>query len=147
MMLVFAGSLITGCSKEKENEVVAPSGDGTKLVVSVLGVADVEEILPSDAKANAAGRAAVKNDEVMPNKMVNTKGFDALLEVERNAIPASKVVMIGSNASSAGTGQRAAAVPTGVKYRLFLYKSDGTFYSSTLLTSGQAVQIPVDVST
>ena len=147
MMFLFAGTLITGCYKEKEAEVVAPTGDGNMLVVSVLGVADVEEILPTDAKANAAGRAAVKDDELMPNKMVNTKGFDALLEVERNAIPASKVVMIGSKASSAGTGQRAAAVPAGVKYRLFLYKSDGSFYSSTLLTSGQAVKIPVDVST
>ena len=147
IMLIFAGAVFTGCSKDKEADVVAPAGDGSKLMVSVVGVADLEELSANTKMAGAALKSTVKTDDVMPSKMLSMNGFDALMEVERNAIPASKLVITGKKSNTAAAGLRAESVATGVKYRLFLYKADGTFVSSTLLTSGSAQPITVETST
>jgi len=147
IMLIFAGAVFTGCSKDKEADVVAPAGDGSKLMVSVVGVADLEELSVNTKMAGAALKSTVKTDDVMPSKMLSMNGFDALMEVERNAIPASKLVITDKKSNTAAAGLRAEAVATGVKYRLFLYKADGTFVSSTLLTSGSAQPITVETST
>lgn len=147
IMLIFAGAVFTGCSKDKEADVVAPAGDGSKLMVSVVGVADLEELSVNTKMAGAALKSTVKTDDVMPSKMLSMNGFDALMEVERNAIPASKLVIMDKKSNTAAAGLRAEAVATGVKYRLFLYKADGTFVSSTLLTSGSAQPITVETST
>jgi hypothetical protein len=147
IMLICAGAVFTGCSKDKEADVVAPAGDGSKLMVSVVGVADLEALSASTKMASAALKSTVKADDVMPSKMLSMNGFDALMEVERNAIPASKLVITDKESNTAAAGLRAEAVTAGVKYRLFLYKADGTFVSSTLMSSGSAQPITVETST
>jgi hypothetical protein len=143
-LLIVAGQLMSGCSKDKEADVVVP-GDGTNLSVSVLGVTDEEELAPSELKANAAGRAAVKQSAVLPGKIQAFKDFDAQTTLERNTL--GKKISISSTGKGTSNGLMAAAVAVDVKYLLVLYKADGTFVSSTVMSSGTATNVKVQTST
>lgn len=146
-LLICSAQLLPGCSKDKQAEIMKPAGDGTQLVVSVLGVTDADETTPSGLKANAAIKPAIKQSAVLPNKMLSFKDFDAVLEVERNVAGNSKVLIKDASQKNAGAGLLAAAVAEGVVYRLMLYKADGKFVSSTLLTSGKPAQLRVETGT
>jgi len=146
MLLICAGTFLTGCSKDKEAGTTPTGSEAPgKLVVSVLGVADVEDITPAEQKANAAGKLTIKQDEVLSSKVISFKGFDAVVDLQRNTLGGAKLAIKGLGKGSGNVaGQMAAAVANGVKYRLLLYKRDGSFYSSTVLTSGQAATVTVE---
>lgn len=144
ILLVCAGQLFTGCSKDKADDL---PGEGAKLdgkiSVKVMGIEEGEGISLSSPKASAVNRSgaqAAKGSTAA--KMVSFSAFDAVVSVEKEVLNQTNLVGDVSR-KSASPELLAAAMAPDVKYRLLLYKKDGTFVSSTLLTSGTAGQVDV----
>lgn len=143
VLLVCMGQLLVSCSKKKD-EIQMDPADIRKLTVSVLGITDEGEVSSIAAKASSAVKSLGKENAELPSKILHFEGFDAQVSVEPDVANTFKV-SIGSNRIKGITGTElmAAAVANGVKYRLLLYEEDGTFASSTLLTSGIAGEVDV----
>lgn len=72
-------------------------------------------------------------------------GFDATVEVDHKLQPKGRRAILKSGSkNSKGKSLYGALMDPGVKYRLFLYKADNTFVSSTVLTSDIAATIGVE---
>lgn len=134
--------LIVGCSKENAPE--NPLGDGTKIIVNVMGITDMTEV-PAKLNASAGDVPTVKSGEIMPKEMINFEAFDAQVSLTKDELK-MKPVSIGERVtSSLGSGQlMAAAMEPGVTYRLVIYDaSDNTVLSSTELVSGTPGEVNV----
>lgn len=143
VLALFATQILISCSKENGTEKVVTQG--TKLIVNVLGITDITEVSAVKLKANTEGKALVKQGDIMPKEMISFKGFDAQVSLEKDDLRTTNVSIGDRVTSSLGSGQlMAAAMKTGVKYRLLIYKIDGTFVSSTQLLSGTAGEVYVE---
>lgn len=137
-ILALGTTFTTSCSKSEDTaEIVATQG--TKLVINVSGIADEQSSIKQKSSVARTIPTVVSYNE-----------FDATVSVD-NQVPASALTRATSNFrnSSLSTinGSKAASIEEGVKYRLFLFKADGSLESSTLLTSGTAGSIAVTPGT
>lgn len=130
--------LLTGCSKDNDEEQVL--ADGSLISVSVLGVTDDENISSLNSKTTSSTKFAV-NPEASSVKLLRFKGFDASVSVEQEGVKKRKVSIKNAGKALSVSELMTAAVSPGIKYRLLLYKADGTFVSSTSLTSGTPGQV------
>ncbi|MBE8713843.1 hypothetical protein [Sphingobacterium hungaricum] len=140
ILALFFGTtlLFFSCAKEFGN---GETGNG-KLKVKVLGVTDMNDISKSAFTASVQSNAKPSKTNSTENDLIAFDAFDALVTVEKDQIKKSRV-SIGEGVQGVSSGLMAAAVAPGVKYRLLLYKEDGTFVSSTALVSGQEGEVSV----
>ena len=137
--IIFIGvaQLLSGCSKDKETEAPVVLNNPDKLVIQVLGITE-DLVNTANPSASTGGQSTAKETGLTARKTTVFTGFDAVTSVERD-VQKQSGVSIGNatTGQSAANGLMAAApMLTDVSYRLLLYKTDGTFVSSTVLTSG-----------
>lgn len=148
MVFLMAGLFLESCSKGKEKSGIGEIEEGTKLIVSVLGISDLEDVPQLSLKAGPTPRETVNEKDLAVPEMVSFPAFDALYSVERETKENTKVVIGRTSKGSSKAGLRAAAMETGVKYRLLLYnKADGAFVSSSLLESGVNAAVDANIGT
>jgi hypothetical protein len=136
--IVFVGvaQLFSSCSKDKEMEGPAGSKNTDKLEIQVLGITE-DLINTANPTSNAGVTQGSRQSGLTAAKTTTFAGFDAVTSVERDVQKQSGVSIGNASAQSAANGLMAATpMLTNVSYRLLLYKTDGTFVSSTVLTSG-----------
>ena len=140
LLFLAVGLLFQGCSKDKESEIITDGGTpfNGKILVNVLGTTEDDDIPSVNVKtASVATKSGSKRSSAVQPKVLKFEGFDAMVSVERDVLKKTNVTVGNVVKGKSSTGElSAAAVAVGVKYRLMLYKKDGTFVSSTLLTSG-----------
>lgn len=142
MLALCATQLMISCSKEKEKTNLL--GDGTKLIVNVMGITDMTEVSAGKLKANAADMPAIKEGEIMPKEMVNFEAFDAQVSLSKDDLKKRPVSIGESVTSNLGSGQlMAAAMEPDVTYRLVIYDNEDTFISSTELVSGTPGEVNI----
>ncbi|WP_149524377.1 hypothetical protein [Sphingobacterium hotanense] len=130
MLTQFAAS----CNKSQDIEKVETS-DKLQLSVSIAGIQE-------NSDKSGENKAAVRNNVKPLVRSYNE--FDALVSVD-NHVEQSSSIRIHSSAAKANSGAaRAEAIGPGVKYRLFLYKNDGTFVSSTALTANSTGKVAIE---
>lgn len=135
VLLALGGSGLTSCSKESSSEQVIEV-DATKIAVNVTGITD---------EGSISTKSSTTPSKAQTPKIQSYPEFDATLSVD-NQLPASPLALATdrrNGKASVSNYLQAASMDAGVKYRLFLYKTDGTLYSSTLLTSGTAGSLTV----
>ncbi|OOG15758.1 hypothetical protein BWD42_24065 [Sphingobacterium sp. CZ-UAM] len=129
---------VTSCNKDTQNGQEVPNGKA-QVIVRIAGISDGEEI---KTKGSNRGSSAQHNLQ-----LVQSNGFDALIGVD-NQLPVSEIATADQSGIKAANGTRAASpVVTGTKYRLFLYKKNGTDYTfekSVELSAG--TETPVSVT-
>ncbi|WP_343538302.1 hypothetical protein [Sphingobacterium thalpophilum] len=129
---------VTSCNKDTQNGQEIPNGKA-QVMVRIAGISDGEDIKTKGSNRSASTRHSLQ--------LVEGNGFDALVGVD-NQLPASEIATAGQSGIRAANGTRAASpVVSGTKYRLFLYKKDGTNYTfekSVELAAG--TEAPVNVS-
>jgi len=124
LVLAMMCHFVTSCNKSQDVEHVAQGGE-TKLQVTVAGIQQM-----------SSGSAEKKAVATESKPLVRTyKEFDAVVALNDNVQSNSHIRINGKSATSASSAAKAAAIGSNVAYRLFLYKADGTFVSSTLLNS------------
>ncbi len=131
--VILCAHVFASCSKDKKQE--SDLSADANISVSILGVTDMEETPSADA-LKLSTIAANAGSETAKPKIQSFDGFDAILSVEKGSADLKKVSIGNSGKGLPGNSLMAAAVPNGVKYRLLLYRQDGTFVSSTQMTSG-----------
>lgn len=129
---------VTSCNKDTQNGQEIPNGKA-QVMVRIAGISDGEDIKTKGSNRSASTRHSLQ--------LVEGNGFDALVGVD-NQLPASEIATAGQSGIRAANGTRAASpVVSGTKYRLFLYKKDGTNYTfekSVELAAG--TEAPVNVT-
>ena len=140
--VIFLGTayfLLVGCSKQMNADDAIPKK--TKISVRVDGIDESIKNAQGEAKASAASKE-VSAKEVAE---LHFAGFDASLSVDHELGTAGGRKMIKSSSRKGASKQvMGAAMDPGVKYRLYLYKADNSFVSSTELTSDVPAEIEVD---
>ena len=152
ILFIGVAQLFSSCSKDKENE--APDGglkNTDKLEIQVLGITEdlVTTANPTSSiavQSSGATKSIVKQSGVTAPKTLVFGGFDAVTSVVRDVQKQSNVSIGGVAKGQTSANGLMAATPllTNVSYRLLLYKADGTFVSSTVLTSGVAGFVDVE---
>jgi len=143
VILATSGMLVTSCSKDKNAAVEqTDEHEGTNLVLSINGI-------------NEGSNSSIKQASSTTGKTkLNVKSYadvDVVTSVDNNVpfTAASGITVKNSSsgqATAANTSLRAAALPSGVTYRLYLLSSDGSqVISSQQFTVGETV-ITVPVS-
>src|SRR5690606_5037397 len=84
VLALCATTLIVGCSKKDEPKDLF--GDGTKLIVNVMGITDLTEVEASKLKASAADMPTIKGGEIMPKEMINFEAFDAQVSLTKDEL-------------------------------------------------------------
>ena len=144
MSLLALGTVATvSCSKSDSKQEIIDE-QGTKLIVKVSGIADEQSSINTKGSITAATTKAPK--------IVTYPEFDATVSID-NELPASPIAKItqggnfnlSSNISSSGA--KAENMTNLVKYRLFIFKQDGTFVSSESMTAGSAGSIALSPGT
>lgn len=134
LLLAFAGCFMFSCSKETGNEQL--EGPEVQLSVSFAGVKEspIQETGP---------KASSKREHKTPS-LLNYGDYDAELRVDnRFEVPlVQRGLRTSGVSSSRSDANRAAAIPPGIKYRLFLFQS-GVLKSSTELESGGTANVAV----
>lgn len=138
VLLISLAQFLVSCSKQNE-EVPLDNADILKLTISVLGITEEGEVSLIAAKTSSG----MKENVGLQSKVLAFEGFDAQVSVEPDIAETFKVSIGNGMNGGKGTELMAAAVANGVKYRLLLYEENGTFASSTLLTSGVVGEVDV----
>lgn len=138
ILLIGVAQFFSSCSKDKDNEAPGGGSNGTdKLEIQVLGITEdlVNTLNPT---ASVATRSVARQSGLTAPKTTVFAGFDAVTSVERDVQKQSNVSIGNTAGAQTAANGLLAATPmaTNVSYRLLLYKTDGTFVSSTVLTSG-----------
>ncbi|MEI2275575.1 hypothetical protein OHD16_25865 [Sphingobacterium sp. ML3W] len=128
---------VTSCSKDNQNGQEVPDGKN-QIIVRIAGISDGEEV-----KTKGSNRTSSAQHNL---QLVQGNGFDALIGVD-NQLPVTEIATAGQSGIKAASGTRAASpVASGTKYRLFLYKKNGTSYNfekSVELSSGTETAVNV----
>jgi len=126
MILAMTSQFIVSCNKSQDVEQVV---DGQKLELSVTVAGIQENSTSSEKEKKSSARVAQK-------PLVRSFGeFDVAVSVDDQIETASSIRLKSSSKTGRTAGLRAEAIAPDVKFRLFLYKQDGTFVSSTVLTA------------
>ncbi len=133
LILAMVSQFVASCNKSQDIEKVE-SSDVLKLSVSISGI--------QENIANSADKKAALTGESKP-LIRSYEEFDAQVSVDNHVEKASNIRIQSSNANSNGGAARAEAIAPGVKYRLFLYKEDGTFVSSNALATNTAGSVSI----
>ncbi|WP_219226473.1 fimbrillin family protein [Pedobacter antarcticus] len=146
ILFVFAGQLFQSCSKNKaEDEVPGDTRLDGKISVKVLGIDEDDDVAVINPKGNVASKSVARETGTTPRKTIIYPGFDAVVSVERDVLKQPNIAIgnVPKGISSTSDLLAVSAMATNVKYRLLLYKTDGTFVSSTPLVSGTAGAVDV----
>lgn len=146
ILFVFAGQLFQSCSKNKaEDEVPGDTRLDGKISVKVLGIDEDDDVAVINPKGNVASKSAARETGTTPRKIITYPGFDAVVSVERDVLKQPNIAIgnVPKGISSTSDLLAVSAMANNVKYRLLLYKTDGTFVSSTPLVSGTAGAVDV----
>ncbi|KEQ28201.1 hypothetical protein N180_00760 [Pedobacter antarcticus 4BY] len=146
VLFVFAAQLFQSCSKNKaEDEVPGETRLDGKISVKVLGIDDDEGVTLINPKANVGNKSVARETGTTPRKIITYPGFDAVVSVERDVLKQPNIAIgnVPKGISTTSDLLAVSAMATDVKYRLLLYKTDGTFVSSTPLVSGTAGAVDV----
>lgn len=146
ILFVFAGQLFQSCSKNKaEDEVPGDTRLDGKISVKVLGIDEDDDVALINPKGNVANKSVARETGTTPRKTITYPGFDAVVSVERDVLKQPNIAIgnVPKGISSTSDLLAVSAMATNVKYRLLLYKTDGTFVSSTPLVSGTAGAVDV----
>ena len=143
MSLIALGTVSTSsCSKPDSKQEIIES-QGTKLIVKVSGIADEQSSITTKGSITTATKAL---------KVINYPEFDATVSVDNN-LPASPIARVaqGGNfnlsSSNSSSGAKAENLANLIKYRLFIFKQDGTFLSSESMTAGSAGSVSLEPGT
>lgn len=136
LLLAMVSQCIVGCNKNDDSSHIDQGSIG-KVTVRFGGIQELE--VGTDASNGA--KANIKRN-VKPIVQTYSE-FDAILTVEKNAQTNTLGRQRLSNASLSSRGVKAAAMENNVYYRMFLFKADGTFVSSTLLNSSTAGSLDI----
>lgn len=138
-MICSSQIVLFSCAKDVGNIEKKLSADKNKLTIRVNGI-DNQEIVTVGKKAN------VKDNSTKSIVVQNLTGeaFDAVAQVVSDRYENKVLANHRSSAIATNQGMKAAAMVDGIKYRLLLYKMDGSFQSSTLLSAGTDGQVVVD---
>lgn len=143
VILATSGMLATSCSKDKDKTAVEQTDqhEGTNLVLSINGI-------------NEGSNSSVKQaSSTNSNTKLNVKSYsdvDVVTAVDNNVpFTAASGISVKNGSSgptaAANNSLRAAALPSGVTYRLYLLSADGTqvLSSQQFTVGGTAVTVPV----
>src|SRR5690606_41790633 len=99
--------LMISCSKEKEKTNLR--GDGTEVIVNVMGITDKTEVSAGKLKASTADMPAIKEGEIMPKELINSEAFDAQVSLSKDDLKKRPVSIGESVTSNMESGQLMAA--------------------------------------
>ncbi|WP_333888747.1 hypothetical protein [Sphingobacterium siyangense] len=138
-LLTLSTVATTSCSKSDSKQEILDK-QGTKLIVKVSGIADEQSSITTKGSITATTKAP---------KIINYPEFDATVSVDNN-LPASPIARItqGANfnlsSSISSSGAKAENMADLVKYRLFIFKQDGTFVDSESMAAGSTGSISLE---
>ncbi|MVZ65748.1 hypothetical protein GQF61_07745 [Sphingobacterium sp. DK4209] len=133
LILAMVSQFVASCNKSKDIEKVE-TNDKLQLSVSISGI---QENLD-----NSGDKKAALKSESKP-LVRSYEEFDAVVSVDNHLEQSSSIRIQGTNLKSNSGAARAEAIGPGVKYRLFLYKEDGTFVSSNALTANSTGKVAI----
>ena len=145
IVLAFVFFMISSCSKTTETEIITQ--ENIKLNVQVIGITDVEDNQPMKSKANNGALHQSQGTEPISEKIIPFQSFDTQVSIKKGSLDqANTIVQSRRTGKVAAAGLKAASAPMedGITYRLLIYKEDGSFVSSTLLTSEVLGEITLD---
>ena len=141
VLLALGVVFVTGCAKDAKQDISEDTGEGTRLVIRVEGIENQGGTPVLKGKAGASTNASSANNA----SLVQGDGFDVFVSHTNKATTKSNsAAMKGRSVSSSSNGLRAAAMPDGNAYRVFLRKSGETALVSAALNSGTVGSIPVE---
>src|SRR5690606_14183831 len=141
VLLALGVVFATGCAKDAKQDISEDTGEGTRLVIRVEGIENQGGTPVLKGKAGASTNASSANNA----SLVQGDGFDVFVSHTNKATTKSNsAAMKGRSVSSSSNGLRAAAMPDGNAYRVFLRKSGETALVSAALNSGTVGSIPVE---
>lgn len=139
------GYFLTGCSSERDASALSSSSVLSVNIAGIEEMANEKNLTANSDKTfttNNQGSSKISG-EIIDSKHIKTNDFEGIISISKSMEP---IVSSGKNFSktASANGAMAASTPItqGFSYRVLLYKN-GTFYSSTLGTSGNALDIPV----
>lgn len=145
IVLAFVFFMISSCSKTTETEIITQ--ENIKLNVQVIGITDVEDNQPMKSKANNGALHQSQGTEPISEKIIPFQSFDTQVSIKKGSLDqANTIVQSRRTGKVTAAGLKAASAPMedGITYRLLIYKEDGSFVSSTLLTSEVLGEITLD---
>lgn len=137
LLLAAVSQTMFSCNKQQEVEQSQTSP--TKLSIKVTGINE----LKSSSEKKSSARSS--SSEATGAKLLSFGEFDAQTVVDNQVETRAKRQSVSNIAHNSSSGSaKAAALETGVKYRLFLYNGE-TFVSSNELEVNPATPSTVDV--
>ncbi|MDV3927987.1 hypothetical protein CMT52_07970 [Elizabethkingia anophelis] len=139
------GYFLTGCSSERDASALSSSSVLSVNIAGIEEMANEKNLTANSDKTfttNNQGGSKISG-EIIDSKHIKTNDFEGIISISKSMEPIESSGKNFSKTASAN-GAMAASTPItkGFSYRVLLYKN-GTFYSSTLGTSGNALDIPV----
>ncbi len=139
-LLAIGVVFVSGCAKDAKQDTPEPDGEGTRVVLKVAGIDDIQGT-PA-LKANAGGGMTSPANKT---ELVKGEGFDVLVFQDNKIESQSNFVTKSHRSSSLSGALRSAAMPTGNTYRVFLREKGTTGALTTeAFTSGSTASIPVE---
>ena len=135
LLMVFS-QIFVGCNKQKDAEIIDPT-KGTRISVSISGIEEKSTVVKESKSSSSRNHA---NEGI---KIANYGDFDASTSIDQDLPSGPNDRRIKSSTQRSSSGLKAAVMPPGIKYRLFLFNSDGSFDSSHALESGVSNSINV----
>lgn len=143
IILAFTFFIVAGCSKTTETEIITQKD--IKLNIQVLGITDIKSNQSVKSKAKNGDQYVYSKAESISEKIISFQSFDTQVSLkkgnldQKNSVIESRMTGKGATASFKST-----ALESGITYRLLIYKEDGSFVSSTLLSSEIAGEIALN---
>ncbi|MCT3725773.1 hypothetical protein [Elizabethkingia anophelis] len=139
------GYFLTGCSSERDASALSSSSVLSVNIAGIEEMANEKNLTTNSDKTfttNNQGGGKISG-EIIDSKHIKTNDFEGIISISKSMEPIESSGKNFSKTASAN-GAMAASTPItkGFSYKVLLYKN-GTFYSSTLGTSGNALDIPV----
>lgn len=135
IILAMTSQFLVSCDK---SQLADQTVDGQKLELSVT-VSGIQE--------NSNGGVNDKKSSINNNSksIVRSYGeFDVAVSVDNKIENRNNIRLASSSKLSSGNAAKAEAISQDVKFRLFLYKNDGTFVSSTELTANGTGKVGIE---
>lgn len=145
LLIFIALQLLNSCTKSEVKEEVTPE-NMTELVISITGIEE-EDAPPEEVSVKSASRTSSSTTKNQVTPVIKNYGdFDAMVSVEDDHYEGSDLSTPSVFAKKASRGgNKAATVPlvTNIRYRILLYRPNGTLFATYETASGTTLNIPV----
>lgn len=145
---VLAG--VNSCSSRENDSPSKEEVNGTVLRVKIAGIADNVEVEASPMASknnNTISGASSESSTIVTEKMLNLKGFDALVSIEKSN-PNNGLARTAMASSSKIGATALGLMNVGAKYRLMIYNAADTNHTTPVVdieaTSGTDPAIKID---